>query len=658
MSIENLKLSENEISLAYTKVAQDALSKKDTVIDEFRWVLRELDLPISDVYDFLESFLSSKFIDEDSITAIGYNKGVFHIEAHQWDYSFQVKEIENFRINKILNGHNKELTERRAKNIELAIKSIFDANDKVIFDGEINNKDVLKDNDFWEEVWLNLKWKNLSELREMLDIENRKLLELYNITGESEKRQALIREELLIFAGVWWIYEWWAKYFSLSREEIDHKVENLLASMWDINEVFKYIKSVNADIKNNFKKSDMVNQVNGKLIQSLYTQTFKRLKSSNAPNQDFIAFAKILTGRWEILRWKNGDYKYGKLKMERKWKDYQMANEAIIYAMLRDDGVMDNLTQKITVEDPEVNTEDSTESILTNAVSVLESFSKKIWKTWADLAADLGYEDITWIKWSYNELDFNEKIRLWWLVRIADILQNITPTQLEKDPGLIEKKIVAANEDAFKDINEDVSDNFDGDGFSWWLNGWKNAKELWLSWDLAEVFSLYQDMNGNEWIFDLSDKTKDMLTPTLRWALALWASIAIACVILATLPASASVWAIMLAWAAAWAATWAITSALWDQWYDTYKEAIIDTSAIIATDAVVWSLFFLWSIKFFKWAFNKNILDTRFLSWWTLGDAVAFGGTETVVNSMITTPIVSSEVKQSHPENHFDTDKD
>jgi len=606
MAFEKMSSPENKVSLEYTKIADDAISKKVTLVDELRGVLRELKLPISDFSEFLDSFLTSKSIDESSLIAVSYGRKTFSIYTQNWDYNFSINEFKSFLIEKALGGHDRELTEKRAKNLRLAIESIFAANDKLIFDGEINNE--------------------------------------------------VLRQGLQVFAGIWWVYEWWAKYFSLSREEIDHKVENLLASMWDINEVFDYIKSINADIKNNFKKSDMVNQVNGKLIQSLYTQTFNRLKSTNAPNKDFIEFAKILTGRWEILRWKNGDYKYGKLKMEKKWKDYQMANEAIVYTMLREGWVLDNITNKIEVRDPNMGKADTPKSIIESSISVFNNLAKKVGKSWEDLANELWFWETLLIKWEqYEDLDFEEKVRLWALMRTTSLLKYVSLEDLQKDPNLITKEIQDSEEDAYRDINGDLSDNFDGWG--WWF-GWKDAADMWLSGDLAEVFNLYQDMNGNEWIFDLSDKTKDMFTPTLRGALALWASIAVACVILATLPASASVLAIMAAWAAAWAATWLITSALWDQGYDTYKEAAIDTASIVATDAAVWALFFLWSIKFFKWVLNEDILAAPFLSRLTLADAVAFGGTETVVNSMFTTPIISSKVKQSHPENHFDTDKD
>jgi hypothetical protein len=62
-------------------------------------------------------------------------------------------------------------------------------------------------------------------------------------------------------------------------------------------EVFDFIEQVNSSIEANTKKSDMVNQVNLKLINQLYTQVFERLLSNNASDRDFIDFAKVVTGR-------------------------------------------------------------------------------------------------------------------------------------------------------------------------------------------------------------------------------------------------------------------------------------------------------------------------------------------------------------------------
>jgi len=87
----------------------------------------------------------------------------------------------------------------------------------------------------------------------------------------------------------------------MSDEEIQIRVANLIRDM-DITEIFSYIISVNEAIEDNWRKSDMVNQINGKLIQALYSQTFEKLQTINAPNSEFLEFARIVTGRATIQR--------------------------------------------------------------------------------------------------------------------------------------------------------------------------------------------------------------------------------------------------------------------------------------------------------------------------------------------------------------------
>ena len=49
-----------------------------------------------------------------------------------------------------------------------------------------------------------------------------------------------------------------------------------------INEVFQYIMHINDEVSDNWKRSKMANQVNGKLIKALYDYTFERLKKEIA----------------------------------------------------------------------------------------------------------------------------------------------------------------------------------------------------------------------------------------------------------------------------------------------------------------------------------------------------------------------------------------
>lgn len=66
-------------------------------------------------------------------------------------------------------------------------------------------------------------------------------------------------------------------------------------------EIFDYIIHINAQISDNWKRSDMVDQINLKVINTLYNITFEKLKQEGAENKYFINFVKIITGR-DILQ--------------------------------------------------------------------------------------------------------------------------------------------------------------------------------------------------------------------------------------------------------------------------------------------------------------------------------------------------------------------
>jgi Na+/phosphate symporter len=91
-------------------------------------------------------------------------------------------------------------------------------------------------------------------------------------------------------------YEGGARYFALSSEEIGKKVERLISRM-SLQEIYDYITDLHKNIDDNYKKSDMVKQVNLKLMNSLYNQTFERIKKEQASTRDIIDFVKVLTGR-------------------------------------------------------------------------------------------------------------------------------------------------------------------------------------------------------------------------------------------------------------------------------------------------------------------------------------------------------------------------
>jgi len=77
-------------------------------------------------------------------------------------------------------------------------------------------------------------------------------------------------------------------------------VRELIKNM-SYEEIFTYIREVNTSINDNWKRSKMTDQVNGKLVRALYTQTFEKLKNENAPDEAFFELARVMTGRKTIV---------------------------------------------------------------------------------------------------------------------------------------------------------------------------------------------------------------------------------------------------------------------------------------------------------------------------------------------------------------------
>ena len=219
---------------------------------------------------------------------------------------FSLSDFHNHKISSILWAISLREAEDSVENINAAIESIFAENDGYIWDGEINGEDLVSSTDFGAE----LQWKNLKQLRELLEAENHKLLQVYNINWESDKKEELLKLELQFFVGIWDKYEWGSRYFALTSTEIGEKVRNLISHMTN-EEVYAFIAETNASIEDNTKKSDMVNQINLKLTGELYRQIFERLLSTQAPDADFIGFAKVVTGRGRLISENAWDYEYG-----------------------------------------------------------------------------------------------------------------------------------------------------------------------------------------------------------------------------------------------------------------------------------------------------------------------------------------------------------
>jgi len=568
--IENVYIQ----SFALADIFRDILESKEIFREEFLW--------------FLEWFMSeNNSTDEDIVGAEYYNDTFFIDTKNSGKISFSLSSLLEYSAQDMLNGISIKEQETKTHNLLEAIDSIYKANQWILYNWEINNQDVLSDDRFW----IQLQWKTLQELRELYEVEISLLSQVYDITQETDKKEALLKKEIQFFAGLWDKYEWWARYFSLSQDEIWSKVSKLIENM-SLKEVFQYMRETHSIIDSNWRKSDMVNQVNWKLIDELNTQVFSRLQQENAPDEEVLEFAKIITGRWEI--W----------SIDNKYKSPELANRVLIYVMHRDNGVLDDiLTNNSEIEhqvvDPELKWL-TPSKIIGNIVWEINSLAPNTPNYGEDFIKQSGYGHLLKNKSWYWDLSFEDKIAIWALKRMYDVLKE-TPAQ-EKTPEILQKKLSQQLEKSYNTLNASFWDAFDWYNWYFW---WETASSLWLKWTFGEVFDLYQDINGNSWFFDWSDTNKDKIlnlsTATILWvSLIVWA-IVFSPVIAAWTTATAGM--MLMAWAKAGLATGLLSVGLSRQWYDTYTEGAMDVSSQILVDTAAWAIFalgWLTAIKYLK----------------------------------------------------------
>jgi len=566
---------------------------------------------------------------------------------------FSLSELQEDQLQWVLKWDSKEQLEAEVHNIHDAIENIYYENTGFIWNGEIDDEDILQTDKYGKD----LKGKTLRELKNLLDIKNTKLYKVYDITRESTKKQQLLKNEIRYFVGIGNNYEWGAKYFALSQNDIQKKVQKLIENM-SFEEIFLYITQVNKDIENNDRKSDLVNQTNLKLIHALYQRTFLKLKKENAKNKDFIGFIKAVTWRGDITEGENGDFEYTQLEIDTTYKSIDIANKALIHLMYRENGVLQGIEKNIetvVVEDPEVS-EQSPASIIGNTITQLEKISPWIPNYGQQILIQAGLWKLVWTSKSYNELNFEEKLNIGILHRVSQQIQK-DGVEMCKQPKYVHQLMGKFLQESFDELNDSLSDNFDSSILDW--NG-KSANDLWLTWDTAEIFELYQDINGNNWLFHLSDKNADRVTPWMG-TVVLWVWLIAGAIVFAPVIAAAAAWtavwwgALFLAWAKVGAVVWIASTLLSEKGYDTTEEAVVDSMSQIATDTVVGGAFawvgLSYLIRIGK--VNPNLLVGK-EAWMTqagIADKWFIAG-EVAVTGFVISPAVGAQVEKWYTENH------
>jgi len=476
--IGNEAQNESFESFAYTKIYWQS-EPLITLVSMYRRILVKNNLHGNTLELEIKNKLELSWLNENSILSTQMKNSTIYVYLSTWDnIKISFDNLREKKIKRILWKNSRKIIEENVVKLQSAIETIYSENKWIIWNGEINNEDTINVEWFWSNL-------TLMEIKALLDKESKKLKGVYKITWETKKYTNLLKTELKFYVWIGDKYEGWARYFSMSQREIDKKVRKLSSAM-SISEMIEYIKYNNEQIENNYKESEMANQVNKKFINSLYRITFGRLKTKNATNKDFIDFAKALTGRGKLevdkdeIYKKKDNFDYDSLDIDDEYLQIDMANKALIFVMYRKNWVLDELKEKhlksFKIEDEEVWGK-SPSKVVSEGLVELSKLNKKDPNYWKDILKKAWFWKLIGTKKDYNELNFDEKISLWAIARITKILKEASPEEL-KNPDFIKLKVWETAKESFEELNDSFSDNID-----WWgWVFWKSAEDLWLSW--------------------------------------------------------------------------------------------------------------------------------------------------------------------------------
>jgi len=621
---------------------------------EWKWFFMKRDLLKDEFWSFLKNIFQKRGILRDNISAVKYQQNKFFLKTLNWEeIIIEHKELTNFLLAHLLKTEKKQDIEKRVSNLNQAIETIFDENNYLI-NWEIDNKDILKTSKFW----VDLDGKNLWDLKQKLDIENKKLFRIYDITWETYKKQELLKKEIKFYTWIWDDYEWWAFYFKMTTDEINSKIQELWKTM-TTDEIFEFIKKLNNDIDNNFRRSDMVEQINLKLISWFYFYTFDRLKKENAPNKDFIDFIKLITWRWNLkldnkeIYNKKQEFSYEDINVDENFKEYSIANKALIYVMYKKWWLLEEISSKkeIKIEDKELEWKTPWD-ILKEAKIVFDKANPKQANFWQTMLNSLWYTNT--LNKPYSKLSFEEKINIWSLARILKELKNLKPEDI-KNLWILKELAQKVVHNAFYDLNESFSSNFNETLLDW---DWTNAKDLWLTWTSAEIFWLYQDINWNNWLIDWKDENELWL-----WSIAFWITLVAWLFILWPLlwawVGAFTFWSWLVAWAKIWAIWWVTSQLLSHKWYDIYREWFVDVGIKTSIEIIISALFTASWLRLLKKAwlgFDPDLFFWKSAYWKAWFTDKWFIVTESLFTSSLNT-IVDNMIKDEYIEHHEDSNK-
>jgi hypothetical protein len=255
-----------------------------------------------------------------------------------------------------------------------------------------------------------------------------------------------------------------------------------------------------------------------------------------------------------------------------------------------------------------------------------------------------------WIMWENshmymqrdNEYDYEHASSLW-------IQWQTVYRERNKEKSLnfdqLKEIVMWTTKDSIEHVWSELNRNFDDTRGEKALSliGWVTSENsritrAWLTpWTIeANIFSLYNDIEWNGWLFEVSDWTRDnlktagYLIANVAWAMIVW------WILIATLPVS---WAVLgwLWWAMIWTAAAQNLLVQWTIYWLSASAVGYSLDAAVGDarwfwtrqEALVWltSDFVLWGLTGFWWwllAARYGAKSTWFLSWWDITNKSIF----------------------------------
>lgn len=615
----------------------------DNIIDKIVFISNnfELEWIIHDWKSF-QSFLSefsqkNNFLSED-IKSVEFKNNKVIIYTKDWkNYNFDFSEYKKEVVRETVWDIDIKALEEKTEIIEIAMESIFFDNDWIFDELNLNDKvDLKRVEDLlkkwrlapvkWKTIQKTLsllkpfEWKNLLELRKEIDLAEESLKKYYWIIWETKKSVSILERQISHYAWIGDRYEWWARLFAMNSQELDQKTTEIV-NQKTVSELIEYIRFLNNKIDDNSKIDDMAKTMNQSVIENISKKTFEKIKSERSSNREIINFVQVITWR-KITSEKNWKISEKNLEVSvfRDFKQVELSNKALVYLMY-DRKIIDEISdkQKINLETDVFKWKEKNTvwDILTESLKEFEN----IWLNKDELIKSTWLDKLN-TKEKISDMSFEETLLLASVYSISkDLKENLNKLKNKKPEEIVQflqEKNQEKMKKVFKELNESLDKNFWATLIDW---NWKSWKDFWLTWEKAEIFDLYWEINWR-WLFNLADDNwfAETFLNSQTWVvMAVWMLTAM--VVLS--PAVMAAWwaSLLLAWAKIWLTT-TIASQLMDKkWYATVKEAVVWVSTQASID-IASSVLFTWvswaAIWYFWPRFSNSFwktLQTEMKAW-------------------------------------------